>query len=239
MTAPASKTWVATIRRMLLIEADAQYLASIRTLVPTNMVIIGVRVPQIRQKVKIFAKDHPDLSLNQAIDFLDQAFEHQVREEILFGIFWLTRFKKRFTQSIWVSIDGWIDQIENWEVCDQLAMSIAGDWVAKNLDLLDTLKVWVGSENIWRRRFVLATATTLNQKGRRFPKQTLDLCAQAMTDPEAMVQKALGWALREVSKNSPDDVFSFLMGWKGKIPRSLLRDASLKLSKEEVKHLLA
>ena len=44
-----------------------------------------------------------------------------------------------------------------------------------------------------------------------------------------MIEKALGWALREASKSDAAAVASFLAEWKGKASRRVLREGSEKL----------
>jgi 3-methyladenine DNA glycosylase AlkD len=95
---------------------------------------------------------------------LDTLFERQIREEMLFGIFLLQKFKLAFTDALFERFNRWIQWIENWEVCDQLA-SVACFVVAKNHHLFEPLQQCTLSPNLWRRRFVLATASSLNHHG--------------------------------------------------------------------------
>jgi len=228
----------AVIKRGLLAEADPAYLKSITSLVPSNAPVMGVRVPKIRQWVRDFCQANPDLTLHQSIGLLDLAFVDNVREEVLFGILLLGKFEKALPPRLWQTIDRWVAKLENWESCDQLAMNVAASMVAKNLDLVDDLVTWAGAPQLWRRRFAIAIGTTLNQKGRSFPEHTLRICSEAMTDEEPMVQKAVGWALREASRKNPDLVFGFLHQWKPKISRRLLRESAQKLNDSQRADLL-
>lgn len=229
----------ALIRRGLLAEADPAYLKRIASLVPTDAPVMGVRVPKIRQRMKAFRAANPNLTLPKCIALLDLAFKDQVREEVLFGIFLIAKYQREFKPGLWPKIDHWVGKIDNWESCDQLAINVAAVMVARHPLLVDDLVAWASSPQLWRRRFAIATGTTLNQKGRAFPEQALRICAEAMTDKEPMVQKALCWALREVSRHSPDMVFGFLCQWKPKISRRLLRESTTKLGEAQRADLMA
>ncbi|MBA7569191.1 hypothetical protein ES708_10929 [subsurface metagenome] len=53
-----------------------------------------------------------------------------------------------------------------------------------------------------------------------------------MTDKEDMVQKGLGWFLREAWKRQPDPIEDFLMKWKNTCGRIIVQYATEKMDKE-------
>ena len=152
---------------------------------------------------------------------------------MLVGIFILGRFGKKVSQITWIRIQSWLDTLNNWETCDQLASNVVGAVVAANLTLVDQLLELTASSNPWKRRFALATASELNHKGRTHPKETFRICEPLVGDTEPTVRKALGWALKEASKHAPDQVFTFLLSHRDKIHSSALRDAAEKLSPDQ------
>src|SRR5205085_2859236 len=105
----------------------------------------------------------------------------ECREEMLFATFLLGRFKAGFEAAHWRSVDGWIDGIDNWEVCDQLAMGVAGEMIGRAAGpqrerWVRDLEKWAAAKNPWRRRFAVATTTVLNQKGRSDAQPALRIC---------------------------------------------------------------
>jgi len=209
------------IRRELEAKADPMYLAKIRELVPGNLKIIGVRVPAIRA----LARQHAELG----IEDVGVAFERRCREEMLLGVFVLARSRKRLTPELWAHVDAWIDAIDNWEVCDQLAMNVAAPIVAKKPALARVLVTWARAKNPWRRRFALACAAALNQGGRRFPAEALAVCAEVLADEDPSVRKAAGWALRETCKTDAAAVFALLKSRRASIHPQVFREGSEKL----------
>ena len=210
------------IRRELEALADRKYLAKIRQLVPGPMEIIGVRVPAIRA----LARQHPELG----VDDVDAAFARHCREEMLLGVFVLARSRERLVPALWPRIDAWIDAIDNWEVCDQLAMNVAAPIVAGQPALARVLVTWARAKSPWRRRFAVACAAALNQGGRRFPAEALAVCAEVLADEDPGVRKAAGWALRETCKTDPAGVFALLQARRASVHPRVLREGSEKLS---------
>ena len=155
------------------------------------------------------------------------------------GIFLLARHKKHLREIQWSAIDGWLDHIDNWETCDQLASNVVAAAVAANADLRAPLRGLTRSPNAWRKRFAVATAASLNQHGRFFPELTLTICQDLMAEGNPAIRKVVGWALRELSKKSEDIAFEFLWEHRRNMPRSLLREASEKLTAARRSTLLA
>lgn len=217
---------------------DLAYLANIQELVPSGWVIQGVRVPQLRMLATELRQTHKEATVDDIVALLDQTFAAKVREPVLVYLFWLAHRQRHLTPALWPTIDRWVDLLADWEICDQLAMGIAAPLVARQLTLVDALAIWVTSPNHWRRRFALSTAAALNQKGRTQVAATLRICTPLLNDPEAMVRKAVGWALREASDHDAEAVYAFLLEHKDRAARTVLNEGSKKLSEGQRARLI-
>lgn len=229
MSAPTIDDELAQLRARLAALAAPAVKEKLARLVP-GAKTLGVKVPALRELARAFYDEHEGLTLDQAADLLDRLAASGVREEILVGTFVLGRFRKRVEALPWARVERWLDAIDNWETCDQLASNVAGAIVAKAPALVDALVALTRSPNLWRRRFAVATAVTLNQKGRRLAAETLRVCEPLLEDRERMVQKAVGWALREASEVDEALVVALLMKHRARIPARLLTEASEKLA---------
>jgi 3-methyladenine DNA glycosylase AlkD len=220
-----------TIHTQILANADPEIQKKLTRVIP-GAKTVGVPVPILRELAKVFCGQN-SLTLSQACDLMDELCHLGSREEILAGIFILGGFGKKATQISWARIQPWLDALDNWETCDQLASNIVGAVVAADLNLVDELLKLTASPNPWKRRFALATASELNHKGRVHPVETFRICELLVGDTEPAVRKALGWALKEASKHTPDQVFAFLLKHRGEIHSSALREAAEKLNPEQ------
>lgn len=219
--------------------AEPAYRKKISAHVPTGVTIIGVRVPAVRKLAQGWHHANKDVTPEFAMDLLESAFKRRCREELLFAVFVLARLKRKLTPTHLELIEPLIDKIEDWEVCDQLSMNVIGEIVAGAPEEAARLQKWAQSENIWRRRAAIASTTALNQKGRRLAGPTLEVCRQVMTEKDAGVKKAVGWALREASKSDPEAVYRFLLEWKTTAERRILNEGSQKLSADQRKSILS
>lgn len=210
---------------------DPAYLANIQALVPSGWVIQGVRVPQLRTLAAGLRQAHKAASVEDIATLLDQAFAAKTREPVLIYLFWLAYLQRHLTPAHWPLIDGWVDLLADWEICEQLATGIAAPLVARQLTLVDELVAWTASPNLWRRRFPPAVASALNQKGRAQVSATLCICAPLLNDPDEIVRKDAGWALREASDHDAEEVYVFLMKNKDRLTRTLMTECVRKLSR--------
>jgi 3-methyladenine DNA glycosylase AlkD len=217
------------MREQLTRAADEDTRAKLVRMIP-GAIALGVPVPKLRELAASLATQNAGLSLEELCDLMDSLCHGRCREEILLGTFVMGRRKKLLPAIPWKRIDRWVNALDNWETCDQLASNVIGFVVAAHLEHVDQLFEWTKSETLWRRRCALATASTLNQKGRLYPQESLRVCLPLLNDPEPMVQKAVAWVIREVSKKDEVAAFEFLSKHRSKAHHRVLREASEKLT---------
>jgi 3-methyladenine DNA glycosylase AlkD len=190
------------IRAGLCERVDPEYRIAIQRLVPGARAI-GVRVPQIRALVQQLHRTHAP-TLEEAVALMHAFSKTRGREEMLAGIFLLARFKRKLDALAWSEIDTWVSAIDNWEVCDQLAMNVAGEKLASDLGGIEHLLRWARSDDAWRRRFAVACTVSLNQKGRSHPEETARVLEKVNGEREPIVKKAIVWAKREANRSRSD-----------------------------------
>ena len=209
--------------------ADPAYRAALETLIPGSRAL-GVRVPMLRVRAAALRREHRALPLATLADVMDSFAAGRMREEILIGTFWLARYGRTVEGLPWRRLAAWIPAIDNWETCDQLAMNVAARVVAADQALVQALRRLTRARSPWARRFALATASALNQKGRVHVTETLAICAPLVADESPHVRKAVGWALREASRHDPAAVEEFLRQHRSVAHPSVVREGSAKLS---------
>jgi 3-methyladenine DNA glycosylase AlkD len=84
--------------------------------------------------------------------------------------------------------------------------------------------LWAKSTNRWRRR-AACVALIRGMRQRLFFPEITRLSDQLLSDEDDMVQKGLGWLLRETAKADPKRTVPYLMKIRKKAPRLVLRTA--------------
>ncbi len=89
-----------------------------------------------------------------------------------------------------------------------------------------------------RRRFAVATACIVHNKGGKTLKSVLRLIEPLMNDPSAHVQNVVAWAIRQVAGEDEHLALAFLKKWKGRCDHEIFREATLRLSPDAKMALL-
>jgi 3-methyladenine DNA glycosylase AlkD len=163
------------------------------------------------------------------------------RDEKLIVIFALMRISKKDYENSKSFVMNIIDSIPDWEICDQLAVRVVANLAFQNRDeMFSLMQEWIKSENKWIRRLAVATLTAYIRKRKIDSKICLQLLDEAMKEEDKDVKKAIGWALREVTKKAPESVLEFLQKWakfEDKNIKWIIKEGMKKLVKEEQEKL--
>lgn len=97
--------------------------------------------------------------------------------------------------------------------------------------------VWGKNKSRWHRR---AAAVALIRAARAglFEKEIIRVSNLLLRDEDDMVQKGLGWLLREWTRDHPRRALPFLMKIRATAPRLVLRAACEKLGPADRKRVL-
>ncbi|MBI5133242.1 MAG: DNA alkylation repair protein [Thaumarchaeota archaeon] len=111
--------------------------------------------------------------------------------------------------------------INNWDLVDLSADKIVGAYLSDEpKDILYTLS---RSENLWERRIAIIS-TFHFIKNNEFG-EALKISKILLQDKHDLIQKAVGWMLREVGKRSFSTEEAFLKEHYKRMPRTMLRYA--------------
>lgn len=126
-------------------------------------------------------------------------------------------------------------RVNNWDIVDSSAAYIIGPHEQKSdRNLLFEL---AKSPDIWQRRVGIMSAFWYVQHDD--PSTTLKLAELLLYDKEDLIQKAVGWQLREIGKHSGHDLLKkFLDGYAATMPRTTLRYAIEHLTPKQRQHYL-
>jgi len=126
--------------------------------------------------------------------------------------------------------------LNNWDLVDISVPKIWGDYLLKNTVARKKLFIYASSKNIWERRMSIVATLTLIKAGQF--KEIFKLLSFLKHDSEDLIQKALGWMLREVGKKDEAALKDFLDQEAVSLARTTLRYAIERFSKIDRQHYL-
>ncbi len=200
-------------------------------------VFIGVRVPAVRAVVKQFAQLRPDE--------VEVLVDSPVHEHRLTGLLILVKqfehasaARTRDDTERERIVERYLDavrrgRVNNWDLVDASAPNILGSYlVDRPRDVLFEL---AGSSILWHRRVAMLATYGLILAGDA--STTLEIAALLRDDREDLIQKAVGWMLREVGKRIDRELLiRFLDENASRMPRTALSYATEHLAPEQRAH---
>lgn len=167
-----------------------------------------------------------------ALEVAGELIESRVLEEASVGIRLLRRMKRLFTPELFELFDGWVDHLTNWANTDGLSTWLISETIRLDPTFVERLLSWTGSENRWRRRAAAVSLVPIARKGEML-EEALRIADRLMKDEDDMVQKGVGWLLKEASRRHPEEVREHLLRWRERASSLVLRYASEKLPKDK------
>jgi len=162
------------------------------------------------------------------LDFLlrvaDKLFVGRVLEEKIFAVFLLEKMTEEFGDTEFRLFESWLLRISSWADHDGLVHYLIAPMVASKPARTSRVFRWAKSPDRWHRR---AACVALIQGTRRkmFFSEIKRLSDLLLSDEDDMVQKGLGWLLRETAKTDAKRTVPYLMSIRKRAPRLVLRTA--------------
>src|SRR5262249_3030050 len=177
----------------------------------------------------------------QGTDFLvkvaDNLFRGDVLEEKVFGVFLLESITGELGNSEFRLFESWLNRISSWADHDGLVHYLIAPMIAAKASRTAFVFRWAKSKKRWHRR-AACVALIQGTRQRLFFPQIVRLSNTLLYDEDDMVQKGLGWLLRETAKADPKRTIPYLMRIRSEVPRLVLRTACETLSPTERSRIL-
>jgi 3-methyladenine DNA glycosylase AlkD len=152
----------------------------------------------------------------------DDLFRGEVLEEKVFAVLLLERLTAEFGDAEFRLFESWLDRISSWADHDALVHYLIAPMIAAKPSRRAFVFRWAKSNDRWHRR---ASCVALIQGTRRklFFPDIVRLSNMLLSDDDDMVQKGLGWLLRETAKADAKRTVPYLTRIQDRAPRLVLR----------------
>jgi 3-methyladenine DNA glycosylase AlkD len=171
-------------------------------------------------------RHNSDWTVRDALMFADALIADEHLEVKGLGIEVLARYRRQFTPALLPAWKRWLarNHSANWATTDAICGLLLGPLVAAHPEQAPTVSRWAGHRNMWVRRAAIVGLIPLARQG-----GALDILYRTArilhADQEDLIQKAVGWALREAGKSDMDRLQRYLRENGPRIPRTTVRYA--------------
>lgn len=154
----------------------------------------------------------------------DKLFSGEVLEEKVAAVFLLEALDAQCGDREFRMFESWLDRISSWADHDGLVHYLISPMVAAKAARTKFVFRWAMSPNRWHRR-AACVALIRGARAKMFFPEIVRLSDSLLDDEDDMVQKGLGWLLRETAKFDAKRTVPYLMKIRGRAPRLVLRTA--------------
>jgi 3-methyladenine DNA glycosylase AlkD len=161
-----------------------------------------------------------------------------VLEEKVAAVFLLEKLDREFGDDEFKLFESWLDRINSWADHDGLVHSLIAPMIAAEPARTKFVFRWAKSKNRWHRR-AACVALIRGARAQMFFPEITKLSDLLLADKDDMVQKGLGWLLRETAKFDAKRTVPYLMKIRERAPRLVLRTACETLPANVKKRVLA
>jgi len=199
----------------------------------------GVRAPEIQRIAREIYPRVKKLPVAERDKLCTALWASRNHEEGALVCYLYRRFVKQCGAREFVLFTRWVDRyVDNWSMTDGLALWLLGASIANDATLVDKLDTWTRSKNRWKRR-AAAVALVSSAKRGEHTKAILRIAAPLIEDKDDMVQKGVGWLLKETYPKKPSEVVRFLIAHRAKTTRLVLRYAAEKMTASDKARVLS
>ena len=192
---------------------------------------LGIKVPVTREVVKACWRDTSMEDIRECIE----SEYHELRLAALLALVQIFHSKKALRQECVDFYLAHTARINNWDLVDLSCYPLLGEWLLdKDRSLLYSLAR--EGKTIWEQRIGIVSTMTFIRHGQL--DDTFAIADILLHHPHDLIQKAVGWLLREAGKRDKEALTSFLAGRCAGMPRTMLRYAIEMFPEEERKKYL-
>jgi 3-methyladenine DNA glycosylase AlkD len=186
----------------------------------------NVGTAAVREIARTLCRSHPDWSIDDAAKLADALMRDRYLETKGVGIELVARYGRQFTPRFLSMWKRWLSRndADNWATTDAICGSLIGPLIFVHPRLVPEVAAWAGHRNMWVRRASAVSLIPTVRTGRSLDA-AYTVARRLHADREDLIQKAVGWMLREAGKTDADRLERYLRAHCAKIPRITFRYA--------------
>jgi len=203
-----------------------------KTYFPTAQKVMGVTNPDIKSILKEIRTSYSPGTPREWVKLCKKLVATGVFECQVLAFEMIGRDRKLLDALEYRDLLSLGKNLDNWASVDHYTVGIFGVlWgrgVVKDVHIDKLLE----SDNFWDRRVAVVSTVALNLKsrgGKGDTPRTITVCERVVDDHHDMIQKALSWALRELSKRDREAVSSFMERYENRLANRVVREVNHKL----------
>lgn len=172
---------------------------------------LGISSPALEKLLSRHKAEIKNLSCTEAFALARMLYKNKIEDTVLAGNFVLQNKIDCVGKNQLSYFDEILEHFCSWSQVDDFCIDVLQPVLLKYPnDTLRFLKKWNRSANMWKRRTsVVAFVRKVGASG-KFTDEALSLCENIIWDNEDLVQKGVGWCLKDVMRGDKKTVLHYV-----------------------------
>ena len=179
-------------------------------------------------------------AVSHAMAFADALIVDRYLEVKSVGIEVVARYRREFSPDLLARWKRWLsgNHSANWATTDTICGMLIGPLLVQHPELAVRMRAWSKDRNVWvRRASIVGLLPVVRARGEI--DLVYEIAKRLHPDPNDLIHKAVGWALREAGKIDSGRLERYLRVNVRVIPRTSFRYAIERFSPAKRRQLLA
>ncbi|WP_394196258.1 DNA alkylation repair protein [Litoreibacter albidus] len=189
-------------------------------------------------KLDELAKEWRGDDLNARLALAKGLWESNIHEGRICAAKLLTQARLRPDDAgAWALLVSWLADLDETAIADHVA-NAGGKRVVWDTSRLDEMDDWIASEHVWTRRAALAFTQPWTKQNKSkledeaVRDRVLGWAALLAEDHDPLIQRAIAWWLRDLSRHDVPRVQAFLEEHSERMTRSARREAAQMMKRQ-------
>jgi len=181
-------------------ETDARYFA------------YGVRAPEMKVLISEFRVRLNALPLDSKLELANRFLDSGFGEQKTIALHLYNQIVDYFTPNTFNELDQIVRRLHGWSKVDAYTGSLVTTVLfAHPRECQALIQQWNNDQDLWLRRASVVLFTRHVAGSGRFTSFALELCENLKNDKELLVQKGVGWCLKDLLKTDKDSVMPYIL----------------------------
>ena len=171
----------------------------------------GVRAAGKDAIFRVHRQEIRGLERQEQLDLAQELIESEYGEQQSIALFILEPLAEYFTPNKFDQLDNYVRCLHGWSKIDAYTGSLLRDVLFQHPnELIELVGQWNRDKDLWLRRASVVLFTRKVAKSGRFNDIALNFCENLVYDPEVMVQKGVGWSLKDMMRSDKGRIMDYV-----------------------------
>ena len=172
----------------------------------------GVRADGRKAIIRTHREAIRDLKNQEQLELAQKLIESEYGEQQKIALFILESHPSYFSPDKFDQIDRVVRYLHGWSNIDSYTGTFLRDVLFRYPDgFIDLVRRWNRDEDLWLRRASVVLFTRKVAKSGQFNDVALDFCENLIYDEELLVQKGVGWSLKDLMRSDKERILDYVI----------------------------